>query len=598
MRLGAPYGKTVGLAILAYRAPDTTRASIENHLAHGLYDLFDQVTVCFQACSEEDLAMAKACGIQAVGRPDNVGIQGGFRWAWETLKTDYILILENDIPVCVSPERMREQLTESIARLEAGEVDLVRLRNRFDPGEQNRFAGPYSHFWPVREVDPRWNDTEEIDDSPAWRKALRRLFRPLKAQRWCGRSPYIERHPERLFPRWIRRLGPDFLCVDSWVMPWTNQCTLISHERFGRLLDYADAHPSRHIHNSEGNKMPTLETPLNRLWWRRQHLRIGLPEGVFTHRRIDRGRREAQRRCNPATARQESCHYERRIALGILIAAISCGGLLTGAALLPAKPIWGAITLPTAALITLGSVLLIGALWFCGQVAWWRPRISPKVPIVLMLHSVSDRVVNPTCPNNSLSPGALERLIADLQTAGYTFQTLSEAAAHPAHRSVVLTFDDGCLDNYTNLFPILKAFAIKATLFVTSRGETDPAFLSPDQIREMAASGLIEFGGHTTSHAMLDLLPPAEAEREVRDNRAWLTRLIGTPPAAFAYPCGRYTPQTLEAVRAAGYTLAVTMHKKMRPIAQDPWQIHRFIIPRGVRPWQAYFLTTRGRYRA
>ena len=577
-RLGAPYGKTVGLAILAYKAPGTTRASIENHLAHGLYDLFDQVTVCFQACSEEDLAMAKACGVQAVGRPENLGIQGGFRWAWETLKTDYVLILENDIPVCVSPEAMQAQLREAMARLEAGEVDLVRLRNRFNPGEQNRFAGPYSYFWPVREPDPRWANAEHLNTAPAWCKALRRWLRPLKAQRWCGRSPYVERYPEQLFPRWIKRLGPDFLCVDSWVLPWTNQCTLISHARFGQLLDYADAHPSWHIHNSEGNKMPTLETPLNRLWWRRQHLRIGLPEGVFTHRRLDRGRQGVTRTVVIPKARA----YERWIAGGV-------GAVIVGLLLCLGLP------MPACALV-MGA---IGAavLGFSAAVAWWRPRTPAKVPLVLMLHAVNEQVVDPICPNNTVRPGELCRLLANLRKAGYTFQTLSEAADKPARRSVVLTFDDGYADNYTELFPILQAFKVKATCFVTNRGETDPAFLTPAQIREMAASGLVEFGGHTAHHQRLDEVPLAEAEREIAENRAWLERLLGQAPRAFAYPCGGYTAQAVEAVSRAGYTLAATMHKKLRPLATEPLLIGRRIVPRGLRPWQAYLLATRGRFR-
>lgn len=288
--IGKPYGKTVGLAILAYKAPVTTQASILNHQEKGLYRLFDDAVVCFQSATDEDRRMAESCGMRYVAREENLGIQGGFRWAWESLKTDYVLILENDIPVCVSPESMRAQLEQSLRLLVEGQVDVVRLRNRFNPGEQNRFASMYSRFWPIRCQDPRWNDTEPLDRSPAWKKLIRRLLRPGKATRWCGRSPYIEEHPDRLFPRYIRELEPDFFAVDSWVLPWTNQCTLISKELMGRLLDYADAHPSHHIRNSEGNKLPTLETPLNCFWWRRRHFRIGLPEGVFTHCRLDRGR--------------------------------------------------------------------------------------------------------------------------------------------------------------------------------------------------------------------------------------------------------------------------------------------------------------------
>lgn len=286
--IGRPHGKTVGIAVLAYKARETTRQTVENHLRNGLYELFDEAVVCWQAAGRAEEALMARLGVRCVTRPENLGIQAGFRWIWETLRTDYLIVLENDFPVCVPPESMRGQFREAMARLEAGEVDLVRFRNRYNPGPQNRFAQMYSRFWPIRERDPRWADTEELDASPAWVKALRRTLRPGKALRWAGRSPYIERWPERLFPRFIRRIGPDFFAVDSWVLPWTNQATLISHELMGRLLDFADAHPSSVFVCAEGNRMQTLEPPLNRRWWRRQHFWIGVPEGVFTHSRLDR----------------------------------------------------------------------------------------------------------------------------------------------------------------------------------------------------------------------------------------------------------------------------------------------------------------------
>ncbi|MDO5463176.1 MAG: hypothetical protein Q4F99_06825, partial [bacterium] len=244
--IGKPYGKTVGLAILAYNAPITTEASIRNHQSHGLYQFFDDVVVCFQCATDDDVAMAKRCGVRYVTREDNLGIQGGFRWAWETLKTDYILILENDIPVCVSNEVLEAQLKQSLRLLVQKKVDLVRLRNRFNPGEQNRFASMYSRFWPVHCQDSRWRHTERLSTAPNWLKALRRFCRPGKAIRWCGRSPYIEQHPDKLFPNYIEVIEPDFFCVDSWVLPWTNQATLLSKNLMGMLLDYADAHKTRH----------------------------------------------------------------------------------------------------------------------------------------------------------------------------------------------------------------------------------------------------------------------------------------------------------------------------------------------------------------
>lgn len=42
--------------------------------------------------------------------------------------------------------------------------------------------------------------------------------------------------------------------------------------------------------------------------------------------------------------------------------------------------------------------------------------------------------------------------------------------------------------------------------------------------------------------------------------------------------------------------VAATMHKKLRPLATAPLLIGRRIVPRGLRPWQAYLLATRGRF--
>ena len=228
---------------------------------------------------------------------------------------------------------------------------------------------------------------------------------------------------------------------------------------------------------------------------------------------------------------------------------------------------------------------------------WWWPRISPSVPIVLMLHSVAEEVVEPVSPNNTVRPEELEALAVRLRRGGYTFQTLSEAVESPCRRSVVFTFDDGCRDNYDVLFPLVLRLGMKATCFVTDKGDRDPGFLSPAQIREMAASGRFEFGGHTSRHVTLTGVNPEVVRSEIRNNKARLEEILGHPVKSFSYPCGRHTPAIVEEVRAAGYRLAVTMEKRMRPPLADPLRIHRQIIPRGLDSAAAYLLATRGRYR-
>jgi len=79
---------------------------------------------------------------------------------------------------------------------------------------------------------------------------------------------------------------------------------------------------------------------------------------------------------------------------------------------------------------------------------------------------------------------------------------------------------------------------------------------------EMRASpSLVSYGGHTRSHPCLSRLPRAEAEAEIRGSKERLEEMLGVPVRHFAYPFGgpdSFTDETVELVRAAGFTSAVT----------------------------------------
>ena len=244
------------------------------------------------------------------------------------------------------------------------------------------------------------------------------------------------------------------------------------------------------------------------------------------------------------------------------------------------------------ALVLLAAVMLYG---LC-RCPWWWPRWTRGVPSFLMLHSVSDDVVDASCPNNTIRPCELEALIMRLLRGGYTFRQFKDAAADPGPRDVVLTFDDGYVDNYEELLPILKRHGVPAPCFVTSRFD-DPHFLSRDQLREMDASGLVEIGGHTSGHCVLTTVDLAGAREQIRANKRDLESILGHRIVSFAYPCGGENDDIVAEVKEAGYRFAAAMVKKMRPVGTDPYRIHRQIIPRGMKTWQAYLLATRGKYK-
>jgi peptidoglycan/xylan/chitin deacetylase (PgdA/CDA1 family) len=85
--------------------------------------------------------------------------------------------------------------------------------------------------------------------------------------------------------------------------------------------------------------------------------------------------------------------------------------------------------------------------------------------------------------------------------------------------------------------------------------ERADGFMTWAQVREMAAAG-ITFGGHGVTHRLLDTLPAAEAEAEVRGSREALERELPGHATAFCYPNGNWNETVASAVAANGFRLA------------------------------------------
>jgi len=81
--------------------------------------------------------------------------------------------------------------------------------------------------------------------------------------------------------------------------------------------------------------------------------------------------------------------------------------------------------------------------------------------------------------------------------------------------------------------------------------------MSWQQIRELGAQGH-EIGSHSLTHPLLTDLDAAQLREEVVRSRSQLAEAAGCEVASFCYPNGSYDARALEAVRAAGYSCAVT----------------------------------------
>jgi peptidoglycan/xylan/chitin deacetylase (PgdA/CDA1 family) len=105
--------------------------------------------------------------------------------------------------------------------------------------------------------------------------------------------------------------------------------------------------------------------------------------------------------------------------------------------------------------------------------------------------------------------------------------------------------------------------------------------LSPEELRALAADGLVEIGSHTITHPLLSALPAAEQRSEIAGSKTQLEQLVGQEVSSFAYPFGgraHYNTESVSAVREAGFVRACSNFPGVARRGTDPWQLPRFLV--------------------
>lgn len=243
---------------------------------------------------------------------------------------------------------------------------------------------------------------------------------------------------------------------------------------------------------------------------------------------------------------------------------------------------------------TIAAVLIF--IYFAAHYNFWRPTVSKAHPRILMYHSINDDTgSNP--PDLVVTPENFRTHLAYLQKRGYQFLTMSEMISddYDSAPRVALTFDDGFQDNYTQMLPILKEFGAKATIYLCpDMPKIDK--LTREQILEMQASGLIEFGAHTMTHINLSQISDESAIYEITESKKYVEKLTGRECPSFAYPFGRLNDRVAQSVEEAGFLSAVVVKKGIEAIG-DKYRIKRLSILRKTNLLQFHIAMTRGRYR-
>jgi peptidoglycan/xylan/chitin deacetylase (PgdA/CDA1 family) len=176
--------------------------------------------------------------------------------------------------------------------------------------------------------------------------------------------------------------------------------------------------------------------------------------------------------------------------------------------------------------------------------------MTEPVP-VLMYHSIAPEIEGWAFKYLSIHPDVFEDHIVTLKSAGYTGILLSDlfdfvsGKRRLPPKAVVLTFDDGYLDNWVFAFPILRKHGFKGTVFVSTdfidrragtRANLDDVrqgrasagdleyrgFLRSDEVGRMLLSESMDVQGHCKTHTWYFTSPEIVDYHRPQDPYPWL----------------------------------------------------------------------------
>lgn len=203
---------------------------------------------------------------------------------------------------------------------------------------------------------------------------------------------------------------------------------------------------------------------------------------------------------------------------------------------------------------------------------------TANVPI-LMYHyiSTSPSPTDKIRVNLSVPPEMFEAQLQLLADAGYTTISLFDVYNHLAtgqalpDKPIILTFDDGYVDNYEHAFRILKARGMVGTFFVlTAPADAgQPAYLSWPQIKEMSDAGM-DIQLHAKEHVDLRGRSFDNLVWHIIGGRQSIEGHTGKPVVFMAYPSGKYDDAVLNFLKTNNFWAAVTVHNGQQHTLDNP----------------------------
>jgi len=203
---------------------------------------------------------------------------------------------------------------------------------------------------------------------------------------------------------------------------------------------------------------------------------------------------------------------------------------------------------------------------------------------VLMYHHIGDPGPDADAIRRdlSVSPSNFESQLRYLVERGYESISLEALVMHlqagqplPA-KPVILTFDDGFKDQYSNAYPLLQKYGFAGTFFVITffADQNRPEYLSWSEVELLHAGGM-EIGSHSYTHPSLSGQTFDYVVWQALGSKEAIEARTNEPVRFFSYPSGQYDELVMQVLRSAGYWAAVTVEPGSLQSSERTFELRR-----------------------
>lgn len=221
-------------------------------------------------------------------------------------------------------------------------------------------------------------------------------------------------------------------------------------------------------------------------------------------------------------------------------------------------------------------------------------KIAKSVP-VLAYHHVTPKGGSLSCSVKNFE-SQMQALVKNRFTTLSAEQFAGFMKGEPVpEKSVLLTFDDGYLNNFVYAYPTLKKYHLHATMFLVTSllhegpvrptmGSTEALPNCPDhhvckqkirdgfadevivrwaEVHEMQASGTYDFHSHTNTHVRWDLQDDGRDKNraireDLRQSRAVLQQRLGSVSDKLCWPQGYFDDEYIQIAQDVGFQFLYT----------------------------------------